>query len=126
MFNLCTNLTTIPLLDTSNVTNMRSMFSNCTNLTTIPLLDTSNVTNMGSMFNLCRNLTTIRFNPNTNNIGDFNISSCTKMTTGDLTGMIESLPTITKSIKITMGSTLISRVSEEAMEMLLTKGYTVM
>nr|DAW63472.1 MAG TPA: protein of unknown function DUF285 [Caudoviricetes sp.] len=114
------------MFDTSNITDMDSMFSNCTNLTTIPLLDTSNVTNMGSMFNLCRNLTTIRFNPNTNNIGDFNISSCTKMTTGDLTGMIESLPTITKSIKITMGSTLISRVSEEAMEMLLTKGYTVM
>lgn len=126
MFSNCTNLTTIPLLDTSNVTNMYYMFYNCTNLTTIPLLDTSNVTNMSYMFNFCKNLTTIRFNPNTNNIDDFNISSCTKMTTEDLTGMIESLPTITKSIKITMGSTLISRVSEAAMEMLLTKGYTAM
>lgn len=126
MFNLCTSLTTIPLLDTSNVTNMKSMFYNCANLMTIPLLDTSNVTNMSYIFDLCRNLTTIRFNPNANNIVNFAIDSCTKMTTEDLTGMIESLPTITKSIKITMGSTLISRVSEEAMEMLLTKGYTTM
>ena len=126
MFNLCTSLTTIPLLDTSNVTNMKSMFYNCPNLKTIPLLDTSNVTNMSYMFDLCKNLTTIRFNPNANNIASFEIDSCTKMTTEDLTGMIESLPTIRKSIKITMGSTLISRVSEEAMEMLLTKGYTAM
>ena len=124
MFSNCANLTTIPLLDTSNVTNMGYMFNFCTNLTTIPLLDTSNVTNMSYMFNFCKNLTTIRFNPNTNNISNFDISFCTKMTTGDLTGMIESLPTITKSIKIIMGSTLISRVSEEAMEMLLTRGYT--
>ena len=79
---------------------------------------------MGYMFNFCTNLTTIRFNPNANNIGNFDISYCKKMTTEDLTGMIESLPIITKSIKITMGSTLISRVNEEAMEMLLTKGYT--
>lgn len=124
MFNLCTSLTTIPLLDTSNVTNMKSMFYNCANLTTIPLLDTSNVTNMSYIFDLCKNLTTIRFNPNANNIVNFAIDSCTKMTTEDLTGMIESLPTIRKSIKITIGSTLISRVSEEAMEILLTKGYT--
>lgn len=112
------------MFDTSNITDMESMFSNCTNLTTIPLLDTSRVTNMSYMFNSCENLTTIRFNPNTNNIGNFDISFCTKMTTEDLTGMIESLPTIRKSIKITMGSTLINRVSEEAMEILLTKGYT--
>ena len=126
MFYNCANLTTIPLLDTSNVTNMDRMFYNCANLTTIPLLDTSNVTNMSYIFDLCKNLTTIRFNPNANNIVNFAIDSCTKMTTEDLTGMIESLPTIRKSIKITMGSTLISRVSEEAMEMLLTKGYTAM
>ena len=47
---------TIPLLDTSNVTNMNSMFGNCKKLTTIPLLNTSNVTNMNSMFQFCPNL----------------------------------------------------------------------
>ena len=35
------------------------MFDNCRNLTTIPQLDTSSVTNMGNMFFNCRNLTTI-------------------------------------------------------------------
>ena len=59
MFMNCKNLTTIPLLDTSSVTNMYDMFYYCTNLTTIPLLDTSNVTSMNSMFYNCTNLTTI-------------------------------------------------------------------
>ena len=59
MFSNYTNLTTIPQLDTSNVTNMHRMFAACTNLTEIPLLDTSSVTDMGGMFSDCTNLTTI-------------------------------------------------------------------
>ena len=59
MFDGCSNLTTIPQLDTSNVTNMYGMFMNCTNLTTIPQLDTSKVTNMTNMFFYCSNITTI-------------------------------------------------------------------
>lgn len=51
--------TTIPLLDTSNVTSMISMFANATNLLSVPLLDTSNVTNTGSMFQYCDNLVTV-------------------------------------------------------------------
>lgn len=59
MFMNCTNLETIPQIDTSNATNMKEMFNNCSNLQTIPLIDTSNVTTMESMFSLCRNLKTI-------------------------------------------------------------------
>ena len=53
MFSRCNSLTTIPQLDTSNVTNMEHMFDSCTSLTEIPLLDTSNVTNMSYMFQTC-------------------------------------------------------------------------
>ena len=55
----CSALTTIPALDTSKVTNMMQMFMSCSNLTTIPALDTSNVTDMSGMFNGCSALTTI-------------------------------------------------------------------
>lgn len=55
----CSNLTTIPALDTSNVIDMESIFDTCSNLQTIPLIDTSKVTNMGSMFNYCHNLQTM-------------------------------------------------------------------
>ena len=59
MFSECSNLTTVPLFDTSKVTIMNSMFYYCSNLTTVPLFDTSNVTDMYAMFSGCRNLTTV-------------------------------------------------------------------
>lgn len=52
-----TNITTMPLIDTSNVTNMNYMFSSCSKLTSIPQLDTSNVSNVYSMFSYCNNIT---------------------------------------------------------------------
>ena len=59
MFGSCTNLTSVPLFDTSNVTSMNGMFNNCTSLITVPLFDTSSVTNMNTMFNNCTSLTTV-------------------------------------------------------------------
>ena len=53
LFSGCTALTTIPEMDTSQVTNTMYMFYNCTSLTTIPALDTSNVTEVLSMFQRC-------------------------------------------------------------------------
>ena len=59
MFSNCSNLQTIPEIDTSNVTNMEQMFRYCYKLQTIPLLDTSNVTNMYAMLSYCSELQTI-------------------------------------------------------------------
>ena len=59
MFNYAKSLTSVPLLNTSKVTDMTSMFNTCSSLTTIPLLDTSNVTNMSQIFRDCSSLTTI-------------------------------------------------------------------
>lgn len=70
MFQSCKFLENIPVLNTSNVTNMASMFQYCSNLKTIPLLDTSNVTNMGSMFYYCEGLTSIPL-LNTSNVTSF-------------------------------------------------------
>ena len=81
-FSYCINLTTIPLLDTSNVTNMQNMLYSCNSLTTIPLLDTSNVTNMQSMCRGCINLVSV---PQLNTEKVNNISnlfhSCTSLIT---------------------------------------------
>lgn len=82
MFTSCTNLITIPLLDTSNVTNMQGMFASCTNLTTIPLLDTSSVINMNSMFTDCTNLTAIpSLNTSSATAMASMFRSCTNLTT---------------------------------------------
>ena len=59
IFNGCTSLISIPLLDTSNVINMGSMFNSCRSLTSIPQLDTSKVRYMDNMFYNCKSLTSI-------------------------------------------------------------------
>ena len=58
MFQYCSAITTIPLLDTSGVTNMSKMFFN-SSVQAIPPLNTSEVTNMTSMFEGCKSLQTI-------------------------------------------------------------------
>ena len=82
LFADCTSLTTVPLLDTSNVTAMTSMFKNCVSLTTVPLLDTSKVTNMGSMFHYCMSLTTVPL-LDTSNVTNMSsmFGNCTSLTT---------------------------------------------
>ena len=82
MFSDCTNLQTIPEIDTSNVINMDYMFYNCPSLQTIPLINTSNVSNMSNMFNGCRNLQTIPL-LNTSNVSNISymFASCTNLQT---------------------------------------------
>ena len=59
MFYDCRALTSIPAMDTSQVTYMYGMFFNCQSLTSIPAMDTSQVTNMYSMFASCQALTSV-------------------------------------------------------------------
>ena len=71
MFSRCSNLKTIPQIDTSKVTNMNNMLSFCSNLQSIPLLDTSKVINASNMFYYCSKLKTL---PN-----NFNFGNCTNL-----------------------------------------------
>lgn len=47
------NLVIMPMVDTSNVTNMSYTFASCTRLIEVPLLNTSNVTTMSNLFYGC-------------------------------------------------------------------------
>ena len=59
MFRSCYQLTTVPQFNTSNVTDMNEMFYGCSKLNSVPLFNTSNVTDMYSMFYGCTELTTV-------------------------------------------------------------------
>ena len=59
MFTYCSTITSIPVLNTSKVTNMYQMFYNCKSLTSVPIMDTSKVTNMDTMFYNCSALTSV-------------------------------------------------------------------
>ena len=81
MFFRCHNLITVPLLDTSNVTNMSSMFNSCYKIKEIPLFNTQNVEDMSYMFYNCAKLTTVpQFN--TQNVIDMSyvFSYCINLT----------------------------------------------
>ena len=82
MFTKCRSLTTVPLFDTSNVTDMRNMFNGCCFLTEIPLFDTSNVTSMNGMFDGCHSLTTVpRFDTSNVQIISNMFNYCYSLTT---------------------------------------------
>lgn len=91
MFYYCTNLTTIPLLNTNNVTSINHMFYYCTNLITVPLLDTSKVTDMSYMFYECKSLTNVPL-LDTNNATAMNsmFRNCNKLTKIDINKLATS------------------------------------
>lgn len=83
MFGECSNITTIPQIDTSKATNMRSMFNSCTHLITVPPLNTSKATNMNGMFQSCIYLTTIditHFQPAAASNGNLFAGNCYSLT----------------------------------------------
>ena len=52
-------ITSLPQIDTSNVTTMMAMFVNSTNLTSLPQIDTSNVVTMEGFCTNCSNLVNV-------------------------------------------------------------------
>ena len=59
MFQDCYSLQSVPLFDTSAVTNMPYMFYNCRSLKSVPLFNTSAVTIMNFMFQGCSSLQSV-------------------------------------------------------------------
>jgi surface protein len=96
MFNVCASLKSIPLFDTSYVTNMANMFTGCASLQSIPLFDTSSAQNMTNMFSGCSTLQSVPL---------FNISSVTTMSNMfNGCSMLQSVPLFNTSSAINMGS----------------------
>lgn len=96
MFNRCSNLKTIPQINTDLVTNMSYMFYICKNLESIPLLNTQKVTDMSYSFMNCSKLSSVKLDTsNVNNFG-YTFYGCETLKTIDIT----SLDKITSSSKI--------------------------
>ena len=152
MFASCSKLTTIPLIDTSNVTNMSRMFSGdeayeeSNGLTYLPKLNTSNVTNMSRMFMLCKKLTSIPA-LDTSKVTDmsgmfsrcfnleeihmtgmktsFDISPSTKFTESALVEILNNLATVTSTQTLSMGGTNLAKLTDEEKAIATNKGWTL-
>ena len=124
MFGFCRSLTTIPAFDTSNVTNMSYMFYNCFKITTIPQLDTNSVTDMRSMFYNCTNIEQIHLL----NIGaDLDIHYSTKMEREALLEVLGNLKDLTgaTSKRLTLGSTLLNKLTDDDKAIATNKNWTL-
>ena len=124
MFSDCDSLTTIPAFDTSKVTNMSYMFYSCGNLTTIPHIDTSKVTNMGNMFYYCVNIEQIHLSNISTNL---DIHYCTKMEREALLEVLGNLKDLTgaTSKKLTLGSTLLNKLTDDDKAIATNKNWTL-
>ena len=89
-----TSIETIPLIDTSSATYMRSMFESCGNLKSIPQIDTSKVVNVNSMFAGCSHLTTIPV-LDFSSVMDYSFDNCfqgcTRLSDGSLNNIMRTL-----------------------------------
>jgi surface protein len=73
-------LQSVPLFNTSAVTNMSNMFSGCYSLQSVPLLDTSSATNMSNMFFNCYSLKSVPLFNTANNLTTVSMfSGCTSL-----------------------------------------------
>ena len=140
MFYNCRNIKEIPVLNTANVTIMGNMFSDCRNLIKIPTLNTISVNYIYGAFTYCRELTTIG---GLENLGQayettqnanysyytLNLSSCSKLTHDSLMNVINNLYDIkTKGCKaqqLVLGSTNISKLSAEELQICTERGWSV-
>lgn len=82
MFRNCSSLQYLPLINTSNVTNMLNFLYNCKGLKTVPLLNTQNATSLNSTFLGCTNIQSIPLlnTSNATNIEQL-FSGCTNLVT---------------------------------------------
>ena len=142
MFYSCSSLQSLDLsnFDTSNVKNMSNMFGFCSSLQSLDVsnFDTNNVTNMNNIFVGCRNLTTLiggrtidevlSDNISTFNGLKINISlSNTILDRASLRAIINGLADLTGSTsqKLTLGSTLIAKLTEEDIAVATAKNWTI-
>ena len=115
LFKDCRSLTTIPQLDTSNVTNMNKMFYDCRSLTTISQLDMSNVTannNTSNMFYNCVQMTNLSIkNIKTNLQVGSGTSYGYLLTVDSLLGLCKELITASSSKTLTIGSANLNKLA---------------
>lgn len=123
LFLNCSNLVTIPPIDTSMCTSFNYMFKGCSSLKSIPIMDVSNGKSFVEMFAECENLESIQ-----GLVGlsmDLDLSSCTKLTVDSLVKIINNLATVSTSPTLTMGEANLAKLSSDEKQVALNKGWNL-
>ena len=98
------------------------MFYNCTSLTSVPLFDTSNVTNMGRMFDGCTSLTTL--GGFTGLKVNLDLSSCPLLTKESILNVFNKAANVKSSPKtLTLGTTNLNKLTSSEKAIATNKGW---
>lgn len=126
MFYYCSYLEEVPSLNTDNCTNFQSMFYDCRYLIEIPSFSVANAVDNGlnSMFTFCFKIEKIHI---TNISQNLNISYSTKMEREALLEVLGNLKDLTGSTskKLTLGSTLLAKLTEDDKAIATNKNWTL-
>ena len=116
MFNYCSNLTTVPELNLSNVTNLTQMFRYCIALTTL-----GGFKNLGQAY----------LTSQSSNYSEYklDLSSCSSLTHDSLMNVINKLYDIaTKGCntqQLVLGSTNLAKLTAEEIAIATNKGWSL-
>ena len=143
-FSSCYKLETIIFPDDIGTkfgaTNIAQMFRNCTNLTTLPLINASNVINIYWLFRDAKNITNLGgfrnlgeayLTTQSANYKDYtlDLSPCSLLTKQSIINVLNNLYDIASkgcnTQKIVLGSTNLAKLTEEEIAIATNKGWTV-
>lgn len=118
-------LTTIPSIDTSNVTNMNQAFYGCSNLVDISLLNTSKVNSILNAFFYCSKLTNLGGFQNLSVSLDLHYS--TRLTVESLMNVINNLKDLTGGMSqtLTLGATNLAKLTDEQKAVAINKNWVL-
>ena len=108
--------------DASDVANMSNMFYNLPNLTGVPSMDAGNATDLSNAFYGCSSLATISM------YGmkvSFDISASTKFTREALVEILNNLASVSATQTLTMGSTNLTKLTDDDKAIATGKGWTL-
>ena len=125
MFTYCDNLTTVRKIDTSSALIMDRMFNGCSNIESVEELDASSCNSMYLIFFQCRKLT--YFGGFIGLKCDLDLSRYnTELSHDSLMNVINKAADVTaSSATLTLGSTLLAKLSDEEKAVATNKGWTL-
>lgn len=149
MFSGCINLLQVPLLNTANVVHFDDMFYNCSSLTVVPQFNTSSLYSANLMFGGCSKLISLPLfeftkaeqlrsmllgcseltdlKGFTNLSVNLDLSSSRKLTADSIMNVINEAKDLseTGTATLTLGTTNISKLTEEQIAIASFKGWTL-
>ena len=126
-FSFCSTLTSIslPAGFGQNATNTSNCFYGCVSLVSLvlPAGFGQNATNTANCFYACLSLTDVTGSPNFKT--SFTLSDCANLTHDSLMVFINGLQTVTTTQKLTLGSNLLGKLTDDEKKVATDKGWTL-